>query len=388
MNSKPLAGIKVIDMTHVLTGPYCTQMLVNLGAEVIKVEAPNAGDHSRRFAPFYNGKSLYFEMINGGKKSVVLNLKDAGDLDVLKQLIAKADILVENFRPGVMAKFGLGYETLHKEFPRLVYASISGFGQTGPDALKPAYDILAQARGGIMSLTGQPDGDPTLVGVSLTDLLGGIFTAQAISTALYQREKTGEGQLLDVALLDCEIAMLECSMMRYQATKQAPKRVGNRHPSEAPFQEFRSADRPFVIAAIAGDEMFVRLCTVIGTPELAQDPRFATTEARHDFVDELGAALQKVFVEKPAAEWIKLLEAAAIPVALVQDLAEVAHDPQVLARNMLIDSEDPSLAGVQFMGLPIKMSSFADEKPVHQKAPTLGEHTESVLAEWGIKRKS
>lgn len=378
--TKPLAGIKVLDLTRVLSGPYCGQMLFDQGAEVIKIENPAHGDDSRLFQPFKNGRSLYYTFINSGKKSLTLNFKNPKAVEILTELIKTADVLLENFRPGVMKKFGLDYESVKKINPRLVYTSISGFGQTGPDAEKPSYDILAQARGGLMSLTGLPDNnEPVLVGVSLSDILAGVFAAGAVTTALYQREKTGEGQHIDISMLDCQIAVLESAMMRYQATRISPKPVGCRHPTEAPFQSFHASDRPFVLAAIAGDAMFHRLCDCIGRPEMGRDPEFSTTPARQKNVTKLSKLLQDVFITRPAAEWVALLEENRIPVSLIQNLEEVSNDPQVLARHMLIDAQDKELEGIKLPGCPIKMSG-SEEILSRPPAPKLGENNAEVLA--------
>lgn len=290
--TKPLEGIKIIDMTRVLAGPYCAMVLQDLGAEVIKIENPKTGDDSRSFGPYKNGKSLYFTAINCGKKSVSLNLKAPEAKEILIGMVKKADVLLENFRPGTMEKFGLGYETLKEANPRLIYAATSGFGHTGPDAAKPAYDILVQARGGLMSLTGQPDADPTIVGVSIGDILAGVFTATGVTTALYQREKTGLGQKIDVSMLDCQVAIMENAMARYQATRAAPKPQGCKHPTVAPFQSFKASDRYFVIA-VANDSLFRKLCNCIGCPELVDDPLFVSNAARHENQPELERRLQK-----------------------------------------------------------------------------------------------
>lgn len=380
--TKPLAGIKVLDLTRVLSGPYCAQMLFDMGAEVLKIENPAWGDDSRLFQPYIEKRSLYFEFINGGKKSLTLNFKNPKAVDILKKLIAEADVLVENFRPGIMKKFGLDYENTKKINPRLIYASISGFGQTGPDALKPAYDILTQARGGVMSLTGYPDGEPMLVGVSFSDMIAGVFAMGAITTALYQREKTNEGQQIDISMLDCQVSLLESSMMRYQATKIAPKPVGCRHPTEAPFQSFDASDRPFVIAAI-GDVMFSKLCALIGHSELCSDPRFSSLAARHKNREELEAILQREFITKTAAEWVKLLEENGVPVSLIQNLKEVCQDPQITARHMMIASEAPELKDIQLMALPIKMTSLPDQTS-RPAAPLLGQDTKDILHKLGM----
>ncbi len=381
--TKPLAGIKVLDMTRVLAGPYCAQMLFDLGADVIKIENPAYGDDSRLFQPYKGNRSLYFEAINGGKKSLTLNLKNSKAVGILKKLIAEADVLVENFRPGIMAKFGLDYENVEKINPKLIYASISGFGQDGPDALKPSYDILAQARSGIMSLTGAPDGDPMMIGISFSDMNAGVFAATAITTALYQREKTQKGAYIDISMLDCQVALLESAMMRYQATKIPPKAVGCRHATETPFQSFKASDRPFVLAAVAGEAMFQRLCQAIGHPEIGSDLRFSTIAARHSHVEELGDALQAVFITKTAAEWVKLLEENAIPVSLIQNLEEVCQDPQIQARRMLIDSQAPGLDDVKMIACPIRMSTI-EQQESRPAAPILGQDTAEILHHLGI----
>jgi len=379
---KPLTGIKVLDLTRVLSGPYCAQMLCDMGADVLKIENPAWGDDSRLFQPFVGKKSLYFEFVNGGKKSLTLNFKNPKAVEILKQLIAKADILLENYRPGIMKKFGVDYESVKKINPRLIYASISGFGQTGPDAMKPAYDILTQARGGVMSLTGYPDGDPMLVGVSFSDMIAGVFAVTAITTALYQREKTNEGQQIDISMLDCQVSLLESSMMRYQFSKIPPKPVGCRHPTEAPFQSFNASDRPFVIAAI-GDHMFRQLCTLIGHPDLPADPKFSSTAARHENRDELAVVLQKEFLKKTAKEWVSALEENGVPASLIQNLEEVCQDPQVIARHMMIDSEDPELKGIKLMATPVKMTTLPDQTS-RPAAPALGQDTADILHDLGF----
>lgn len=378
--TKPLEGIKIIDMTRVLAGPYCAMVLQDLGAEVIKIENPKTGDDSRFFGPYKNGKSLYFTAINCGKKSVSLNLKAPEAKEILIGMVKKADVLLENFRPGTMEKFGLGYETLKEANPRLIYAATSGFGHTGPDAAKPAYDILVQARGGLMSLTGQPDADPTIVGVSIGDILAGVFTATGVTTALYQREKTGLGQKIDVSMLDCQVAVMENAMARYQATRTAPKPQGCKHPTVAPFQSFKASDRYFVIA-VANDSLFRKLCNCIGCPELVDDPLFVSNAARHENQPELERRLQKIFLTKTADEWIAQIEKAGVPVSPINDLSYVAEDPQILARNMLVDMDDPSLPDIQVTGNPIKMTNIPEMK-CRPHAPEIGENNVEILTQW------
>ncbi len=378
--TKPLEGIKVIDMTRVLAGPYCAMVLQDLGAEVIKIENPKTGDDSRSFGPYKNGKSLYFTAINCGKKSVSLNLKTPEAKKILSDMVKKADVLLENFRPGTMEKFGLGYETLKEINPRLIYAATSGFGHTGPDSAKPAYDILVQARGGLMSLTGQPDADPTIVGVSIGDILAGVFTATGVTTALYQREKTGLGQKIDVSMLDCQVAIMENAMARYQATHTAPKPQGCKHPTVAPFQSFKASDRYFVIA-VANDSLFRKLCDGIGAPELADDPLFLTNALRYDNRDELERRLQRIFITKTADEWIAQIESIGVPVSPINDLSYVAEDPQILARNMLVNMDDPTLPDIQVTGNPIKMTNIP-EMASRPHAPEIGEHNFEILTQW------
>lgn len=378
--TKPLEGIKIIDMTRVLAGPYCAMVLQDLGAEVIKIENPKTGDDSRFFGPYKNGKSLYFTAINCGKKSVSLNLKAPEAKEILIGMVKKADVLLENFRPGTMEKFGLGYETLKEANPRLIYAATSGFGHTGPDAAKPAYDILVQARGGLMSLTGQPDAAPTIVGVSIGDILAGVFTATGVTTALYQREKTGLGQKIDVSMLDCQVAIMENAMARYQATRAVPKPQGCKHPTVAPFQSFKASDRYFVIA-VANDSLFRKLCNCIGCPELVDDPLFVSNAARHENQPELERRLQKIFLTKTADEWIAQIEKAGVPVSPINDLSYVAEDPQILARNMLVDMDDPSLPDIQVTGNPIKMTNIPEMK-CRPHAPEIGENNVEILTQW------
>src|SRR5713226_1306508 len=267
----PYAGLLVIDLTRVLAGPFCTMMLAELGARVIKVEHPDGGDDSRQFDPFYDGRSAYFASLNRGKESIVLNLKDDADRKVLLTMVQRGDVLVENFRPGAMDRLDLGYEQLREKNPRLIYAAVSGFGHTGPWSQKPAYDMIVQALGGMMSVTGHPGGPPTKAGTSVGDLTGGLFTLAGIAAALYHREKTGAGLKVDVSMLDGQIAILEHAIMRYAASGRVSGPIGNRHPSIAPFEPYSTADRELIIAA-GNDSLFARLCRALGLPQLITDP--------------------------------------------------------------------------------------------------------------------
>lgn len=361
MPSGPFAGILVVDLTRVLAGPFCTMMLAELGARVIKVEHPDGGDDSRRFDPFLDGQSAYFASLNRGKESIVLNLKDAGDRDVLLALARRGDVLVENFRPGTMEQLGLGYEHLREANPRLIYAAVSGFGHTGPWSHRPAYDIIVQAMGGMMSVTGQPDGPPTKAGTSIADITGGLFTLAGIASALYYREKSGVGMKVDVSMLDGQIAILERPVAGYAATGQIPDRLGNRHPSITPFEPYETADRALIVAA-GNDSLFTRLCQALGCPELAADPRFTSNPSRNRHADELKGELEAVLRTAPAAHWLSILDRAGVPCSLIYSVADAVQHPQVIARNMVVTA-----GRLRMTGNPIKLSAFPD--PTTRRPP-------------------
>ncbi|MDD2230113.1 MAG: CaiB/BaiF CoA-transferase family protein [Candidatus Cloacimonetes bacterium] len=378
--AKPLANIKVLDLTRVLAGPFCTMTLSDLGAEVIKVEMPGTGDDSRAFGPFINHRSLYFLSINRGKKSVSLNLKAPQGKQILLELVKRCDIIVENFRPGTMEKLGLGYETLKEVNPRIIYAASTGFGHSGPDSLKPAYDILAQARGGIMSITGYPDSAPTRVGMSLGDITASLFTAIGINAALYQRESTGLGQKIDVAMLDSQVAILENALVRYQSDGHSPEPLGNRHPTIAPFQAYQASDRYFVIA-VGNDNLWKTFCNTIGIAELIEDSRFATNRLRTENVNALNSILQPILLTQKAALWLNILDASGIPCAPINDIEAVMNDPQVIARNMIVDVHDELAGTVKIAGNPIKMTSIP-EYPSRDKVPEIGQHNTEIYGQW------
>jgi CoA:oxalate CoA-transferase len=359
MSTGPLDGVTVVDLTRVLAGPYCTMMLSDLGARVIKVEHPERGDDARHIGPFVNGVSAYFASLNRGKESVALDLDERDDRLTFRTLLDEADVLVENFRPGVMDRLGYGWEAVHDDHPRLVYASVSGFGQTGPYATRPAYDMVVQGMGGIMSITGPAGGDPTRVGTSVGDITAGLFTAVGVSTALYHRERSGEGTRIDVGMLDCQVAILENAVARCQATGESPGPIGNRHPSITPFGAYRASDGWLVIAA-GNDELFGRLCDALGAPALADDPRFATNEGRTEHVAALDEHLSAIVAGGSVGRWLATLEAVGVPCGPVNDVGAVLADPQVAARNMVVDVHDPRLGRFRVAGNPIKMSGFAD----------------------------
>jgi CoA:oxalate CoA-transferase len=375
----PLRGVLVVDLSRVLAGPYCTLLLAELGARVIKVERPGRGDDARAIGPFVGGKSAYFGSVNRGKESIALDLRDAPDRAVFEQLLARADVLVENFRPGVLARLGFGWEALHARFPRLVYAAVSGFGQTGPDAERPAYDLVAQALGGLMSLTGQPGGPPTRVGTSIGDIAAGLFTALGVLAALLHRAATGLATQVDVGMLDCQVALLENAIARYQATGEIPGPLGSRHPSIAPFQALASRDGHLVVAA-GSDALFRALAEALGRPELSADPRFASNELRTRNVDALENELARPLAAADTAEWLTRLRAAGVPCARVQNVAEVLADPQVRARNMVVRVDDPVAGPLAMPGNPIKLAAFADPSE-REPAPDLDADRERILAE-------
>ncbi|MDX9958635.1 MAG: CaiB/BaiF CoA transferase family protein [Clostridia bacterium] len=377
--SKPLEGVRVLDLTRVLAGPYCTMMLSDLGAEIIKVEVPGTGDDSRAFGPFRNGTSLYFITINRGKESIAINLKTEAGKKLLKDLAATCDVVVENFRPGTMEKLGLGWDVLKQLNSRLIYASVSGFGHTGPDSKRPAYDILVQAMGGVMSITGWPDAPPTRVGMSLGDITAAIFGANGILAALYQREKTGKGQKVDVAMLDCQLAILENALVRFQVDGEPPSPLGTRHPTITPFQAFRASDEWFVLG-VGNDALWKTFCEAVSRPDLLADQRFTTNNGRTKYLDDLIPVLDVLFARKPAKEWLDMLEAAGVPAAPVNSIDKVMENRQLKARNMFITVEDDVAGPVTVPGNPIKMDSLP-ETPDRPHAPAIGEHTDKILTE-------
>lgn len=374
----PLDGITILDLTHVLAGPFATQTLQDLGARVIKVERPGTGDDTRAFPPFLQGESAYFATLNAGKKSIALDLKSPPDRAIFERLLTRADILVENFRPGVMARLGYGWDALHARLPRLIYAAVSGFGQTGPDAARPAYDMVVQARGGVMSITGETGGPPVRVGASIGDIAAGMYLAQGVLAALFQRERTGEGAFVDVAMLDAQLAIQEHAVAIASATGVAPGPTGARHPTITPFATFRAADG-FVVIAAGNDAMFGKLCQVLGLT-IAPDPRFATNAARCENHALLKRLIETVTLGAPVRHWITVLETAGLPTARVQDMVEVLADPQIRARNMVL-AVTPHPGGPAFTatGNPIKISTLPEVDSL-PPAPRLDGHRAEILS--------
>jgi CoA:oxalate CoA-transferase len=377
---RPLAGMVVIDLTRVLAGPYCTLVLSNLGARVIKVERPPDGDEARGIGPFVGGKSLYFSALNHGKESIALDLKLAGDRAVFERLLGAADVLVENYRPGVLDRLGYGWQVLRERWPRLIYAAASGFGHTGPLRERPAFDMVAQAMGGIMSLTGYPDGPPARVGVSIGDIAAGLFLAAGVSAALVRRHRSGAGAMVDVAMLDCQLAILENALTTHLVTGEQPGRLGTRHPNIAPFQAFEAGDGRLLVLCAGHDTQFAALCEVIGRPALARDDRFASPDARRRHVDRLQQLLAPVLRERPAAEWLERFERAGIPCGPVNSVADAVRSPQVAARHMVVDIPDAAIGRLAVAGNPIKLDGVPD--PETRRAPPELDADRAAILAW------
>jgi CoA:oxalate CoA-transferase len=376
-NSNLLSGVTIVDLTHVLSGPFATMILRNLGARVIKVEPPKRGDDSRAFGPFVKDVSLYFSSINAGKESIALNLKDPADREVFEKLLSLADVVTENYRPGTMEKLGYGWDSLHEKFPHLIYGAASGFGHSGPDMKRAAYDIVVQAMGAVMSMTGQPDSPPTRVGVSIGDLAAGLYLAIGISAALYKRKSTGVGVKVDVGMLDCQATLLEGAIPDYVLNGVVPKPLGSRHPSIAPFQAFNTKDKPIVIAA-GDDHLFQLMAVAISAPDIAQNPIFATNELRLEHICELQAEMEKVLVNRPSAEWLNLLDAAGVPCGPLNTVKELVANDQIAARNMIVKTMDPEVGQIMIAGNPVKISGVDDPSSV-PPPPRLDEHRAEIL---------
>ena len=374
----PLDGIKVLDLTRVLAGPYTTMILSDLGADVIKIEQPEVGDEARKFGPFKNGFSLYFMSVNRGKRSVTLNLKSDRGRAILRELLQQSDFLVENFRPGTMKKLGLDYDTLATDYPKLIYASCSGFGQTGPYAEKGAYDMIIQGIGGIISITGEPDRPSVRVGTSISDITAALFTTIGILSALHHRNLTGKGQMVDVAMLDSLVAVLENAIVRFCATDEIPQPLGSRHPAITPFESFESSDGQIIIA-IGNDAMWSKFCEYVDQKHLISDPRFCTNADRTDNHSHLHPILSDIIQQRTTDEWIAALEAIGVPCGPINTIDKVVNHPQVQARQMIETVLHQITGTVEVPGVPIKLSDTQGK--VNAPAPSLGEHTDEVLTE-------
>ena len=375
----PLKNLLVVDLTRVLVGPYCTMILSDLGARVIKIEAPETGDDSRKFGPFVKDYSAYFMSLNRGKESIALNLKNEDDKKIFEKILAKADILVENFKPGTLEKWGFGWKQVNQKYPKLIYASASGFGQSGPLKELPAYDMVVQGMGGLMSVTGQPNSEPTRVGTSIGDITAGLFTAIGINAALYDREKTGKGMFIDVSMLDCQIAILENAIARYLSKNEIPKPMGSRHPSIAPFEAFKTKDSYIIIAA-GNDKLFENLCKALNLGDLIDDKKYNTNSSRSENMDELKKILENKLKDNSTKNWVQILEELKIPCGPIYNIKEAVENPQVEARNMIVKAYHKVIGDFKLAGNPIKMSSYKDEK-IRGDIPDLDEHREKILKE-------
>jgi CoA:oxalate CoA-transferase len=378
----PLSGITIIDLSRILAGPYCTLLLAELGARVIKVEAPKTGDDARQYGPFTNGKSTYFASVNRGKESIALDLKAPGDREIFERLLDKADAVVENFRPGTMERLGYGWETLHPRYPRLIYAAASGFGHTGPFSHYPSYDMVVQGLGGIMSITGHPGEPSPRIGTSVGDLAGGLYTTIALNAALLHRERTGEATKVDVALFDCQLALLENAIMRYTTSGEIPGPLGARHPSITPFEAFKAKDGDIIIAA-GNDGLWVKLTEALRHPELAQRPEYKTNPLRNQNQPQLKAEIDAILSTNTRDHWIAVLEEAGLPCGPVNNVAQAIAHPQVEARNMLVDVDDATTGPLRLVGNPMKLSAFDDPK-TRAAAPDLDADRAKILRELGM----
>jgi CoA:oxalate CoA-transferase len=378
--SGPLEGVRILDLTWVLAGPFASMVLCDLGADVIKVERPPIGDVARMTAPLVNGESCYFLSVNRGKRSIAIDLKNEAGRDLFLRLVERVDVVMENFTPGTMEALGLSYDVLCQRNPRLIYAATSGFGQTGPDRLRPALDIIAQGMGGIMSITGEPGGPPVRPGTSLGDIAAGLFTAIGVLAALHERERSGRGQMIDVAMLDCQVSILENAFARYFATGQVPEPIGTRHPVATPFQAFPTRDGYIVLALSWGVEnQWELFCATIGRANLIDDPRFDTGPLRTEHHAELEPILIGATKQRTTAEWVREFDAIGLPCGPLNNIAQAAALPQVKAREMLVEVEHPRIGRFPLPNTPVKLSRTPGG--VRGPSPDLGQHTDEVLRE-------
>ena len=375
-----LGNIKVVDLTRTLAGPFCTMMLGDMGADVIKIEEPQLGDETRSWTPFWNGESTQFLSFNRNKRSLSVNLKEKEGVEIVLALAANADVMVESFRTGALDRMGLGYKEASRVNPRIVYCSISGYGRTGPLAEKPGYDLVIQGYGGLMHLTGEPDGPPLRVGFSLVDLFAGMMAYGSIMTALYSRETTGKGQWVEASLLDGQVATMSYHATAYLGTGVEPQRLGSGHPSIVPYQSFPAFDGYFILGC-PNEGLWRRFCTAIQRPDLMEDPRFKTNTDRVDHRAECAEVLSEIFRTRPVAEWLDIISAAGVPCGPINRVSQVVNDPQVLARDMVVGVPHPNVPDFRTSGSPLKL---ADTPPnMRRPPPLLGQHNQEVLAEMG-----
>jgi formyl-CoA transferase len=376
----PLSGVRVLDLTRVVAGPYCSMFLGDLGADVVKIEQPGAGDDTRGWGPpFAGGESAYYLCINRNKQSLTLDLKSQRAVELLRDLVKAADVIIENFRPGTMERLGLGEKELRELNPRLIYASLTGFGADGPMSDWPGYDLIVQAWGGLMSITGTPEGEPVKVGVAIIDLVAGLMLGKAVAAALFAREKIGVGQRIDTSLLEAEVASLINVGSNYLVGGKVPTRWGNAHPNIVPYQNFQTADG-YLVIGVASEVIWKRFCEAIGQRDLINDPRFADNSKRVENRRELIAILSKTFLQRRNDAWFKLLTDAEVPCAPVQTIDQVFQAPQVLQRDMLIEIDHPTAGKVRMAGIPVKFS--VTPASVRMPPPLLGEHNDEILESW------
>jgi formyl-CoA transferase len=374
---RPLTGYRVLDLSRILAGPYCTMILGDQGAEVIKVERPGSGDDTRSWGPpFSGGESAYYLCCNRNKKSVVVDLKQPAGLDLIRELVAVSDVFVENFTPGLTKRFGLDYETLHKLNPRLVYASITAYGQDGPYRDRPGYDMVLSAVGGLMYITGEQDGNPCKVGVAITDVLTGVYASGAITSALLWRERSGQGQYLDISLLDVQVSGLANIASNYLVANKEAQRWGTAHESIIPYQVFQTKDRPIAIA-VANQKLWVNFCKLVGKEDWLKDPRFESNPMRVENRIVFLPLVEALFAQKTCDEWMDLLVGAAIPCGPVNDMQHLFADPQVQHRGMIAEVAHPTIGTLRLTGIPIKYSETPGE--IRLPPPLLGEHTDEIL---------
>jgi crotonobetainyl-CoA:carnitine CoA-transferase CaiB-like acyl-CoA transferase len=377
-----LGDLLVLDLTRILSGPFATMTLADLGANVIKVEQPGTGDDTRQWGPpFQGGEAAYFLAVNRNKRSLAVDLKTAEGLQIVQELARRADVVVENFRPGTAARLGLGYEDLSRENPGLVYASISGYGQTGPEAGRAGYDAIAQARSGIMSVTGESDGPPVRVGVSSADLVAGMWATIGILAALHEKQRTGAGQWVDISLLDGSVSLLTYVSSGYFASGEIPRRYGSAHPTIAPYQAFPTADG-FVMVAVGNDSLWRRYAAAIGRKDLADDERFASNPSRVARRDTLIPVLEQIMRTRTTEDWVARLDEAGVPVGPIQTVDQALRDPQVLARNMVSELVHPTAGPMKVVGCPVRLTRTPPS--VRTAPPMLGQETDEILAELGF----
>jgi CoA:oxalate CoA-transferase len=374
----PLSGILVVDLSRILAGPYCTLLMAEMGARVIKVEPPKGGDDARAYGPFVKGKSTYFASVNRGKESIALDLKSDADRKIFEKLLEKADVVVENFRPGTMEKLGYGWETLHSKYPKLIYASASGFGHTGPNSKDPAYDMVMQGQGGIMSITGNEGQPPSRVGMSIGDIGAGLYTAVAVNAAIVHRLKTGESTKVDIAMFDCQLALLENAIMRYTVEKEIPGPLGARHPTITPFEAFATSDGSMIIAA-GNDSLFIKMCGALGLADMATDPAYKSNALRQKSQKKLKHEIESVLKTNTTDHWIAVVSKGGVPCGPINNIAQALEHPQVAARNMVVEVPDGSGGTLKLAGNPIKMSAFADP-PTRAAAPDLDGDRQAILS--------